>query len=96
MTSEEFKLDKGLTEFLSGLVVHPSFRKVLEAMDEMHPKNFRQVAKLQASDHSIELGRIYGYDEFLNNLKSLAVFSPKQAPLPEPTFAGPEVEKKKK
>lgn len=96
MTSEEFKLDKGLTDFLAGLMGNPTFKQVLAALESMHPKNFRQVARLAVSDHSMELGRIYGYDEFLNNLESLCVFSPKQSPLPEPSFAGPEVEKKKK
>lgn len=94
MTSDEFRLDKGLTDWLVRLMDSPEFKNVLAAIESMHPKNFRQVAKLTVSDHSMELGRIYGYDEFLNNLESLTVFSPKQAPLPEPTFA-PEPRKKK-
>ena len=84
MTLEQFRSNPALVGFASSLFASDSFKVLLQAMEEEHPRHFRTLAKgLPESDHAITLGRIWGYDEFRNTLMSAAnPAAPKATPMP--------------
>lgn len=90
MTIDQFRKDRELVQWLNSLLSQERFRLLLEALDEGHPRHYRENIKgLPESDNSVKLGVIYGYDEYRNNLMSCATFAvePKQL---ESTFAKPD------
>lgn len=90
MTIDQFRKDKELVQWLNSLLSQERFRLLLDALDEGHPRHYRENIKgLPASDNSVKLGVIYGYDEYRNNLMSCATFAVEVEPL-QSTFAKPE------
>lgn len=90
MTIDQFRKDRELVLWFNVLLNDAKFRLLLEALDEGHPRHYRDNLKgLPASDNSVKLGVIYGYDEYKNNLMSCATFTVEPKPL-ESTFAKPE------
>lgn len=90
MTIEQFRKDRELVQWFNSLLSQERFRLLLDALDEGHPRHYRENIKgLPESDNSVKLGVIYGYDEYKNNLMSCATFAVEPKPL-ESTFAKPE------
>jgi len=90
MTIDQFRKDRELVQWFNSLLSQERFRLLIEALDEGHPRHYRENIKgLPESDNSVKLGVIYGYDEFKNNLMSCATFAVEIEPL-QSTFAKPE------
>jgi hypothetical protein len=90
MTIDQFRKDRELVQWLNSLLGQERFRVLLDALDEGHPRHYRENIKgLPESDNSVKLGVIYGYDEFRNNLMSCATFAVEIEPL-QSTFTKPE------
>lgn len=90
MTLDEFRSDEDLVSWAAKLYSSQRFRVLMEAISESHPKNYRaDKPGLPESDHSLKLGRIYGYDECLNNLATAAIFKQREDEMPEATFGAP-------
>lgn len=90
MTIDQFRKDRVLVNWLNQLLGDDKFQALLTALDEGHPRHYRENIKgLPESDNSVKLGVIYGYDEYKNNLMSCATFAVEPKPL-ESTFAKPE------
>lgn len=87
MTIERWRKNKGLVAWAKELFASSSWELLVQAMEEAHPRNARPpVAALQHTSSEILLGRIWGYDEYINGLSSLATEDETQE-LPEPSFA---------
>lgn len=90
MTIDQFRKDRELVQWFNSLLSQERFRLLLDAIDEGHPRHYRENIKgLPESDNSVKLGVIYGYDEYRNNLMSCATFAVEVEPL-QSTFAKPE------
>ncbi len=93
MTLDQFRTDKGLVAWSQQLLKTPEFVLLLECLREGHPKNYRTSMKgLPISDHAIQLGRIYGYDEFESNLLSAATLVQPPSSTLVPTFEPTQTE----
>lgn len=74
MTLEEWQTNEPLVQYATELMHHPNFRELLNMLKDSHIKNYRPVdnMELQPSTHIMHLGRIYGYDECLENIERAA------------------------
>lgn len=80
MTLKEFRSNPSLVEYAASLMADPRFQQLLAVLDGEHPKNYRTLARgLPETDHTLMLGRVFGYDEYRNNLAAAAVLEGPQA-----------------
>lgn len=87
MTLKEFRNSTTLVAYAKSIFEQENFKLLLEAVRNEHPKNYRPSTRgLLESDHAINLGRVYGFDEFDNTLMSAATFEVEQDTSLLPTF----------
>jgi hypothetical protein len=96
MTLKEYRSNPALVQYAQGLFASKKFQQLLEAVRNEHPKNYRtNVRGLPESDHAINLGRVYGFDEFDNTLMSTAMPEIPENQTLEATFPPPLTEEER-
>jgi hypothetical protein len=89
MNLNDWQSDERLVQWARDLFEDPRWKLLAGVMEEEHPKNYQKPQEISADR---ELGVIYGYDRYGNNLAALARSAPPTG-VPEATFAPPELEK---
>lgn len=86
MKIEHWRKDQSLVEWAHGITQQPQWKMLLQMLADEHPKNQRVVP---TADAMIALGKIWGYDQALNLLDSIAMPPTVGNVFPESTFEAP-------
>lgn len=83
MTLEQWQRSPELLAWTAKLFAEPNWQLLSQMLDTEHPKNYQQRYSGISADR--ELGIIYGYDQFRNNLEQAGV-APLTSQAIEPTY----------
>lgn len=95
MTLKEWQSSQELAAWAAKLFSDPNWKLLRQMLDTEHPKNYQHEYAGMSADR--ELGIIYGYDRFINNLEQTAHYQSNE-PLPAPTYGADDetIEPKKR
>jgi len=83
MTLSEWQSNPKLAAWSAETFGSPTGRLWIEMMTECHPKNMQLPHTVSDSVKSTELGRIYGYDQCINNIEASKIVKAPQPKLAE-------------
>lgn len=92
MTIDQWRQNRALTKWWDQVLSTPQGREFLTMMEESHLRHIQNVHV----DNGVQLGRIYGYDICLNNVRAAAEITDAAADPGPPTYEPDETESRQK
>jgi hypothetical protein len=94
MRLAEFRKDKTLVERASRILDMGMMKSMIQVLEEDAPHNYETMAPgIPETDRVLYLGKIYGYNMALANLRALGILA-EEFQMPEATFEDPTKEQR--